>query len=158
MDVLVWSSAVSRARAQAHGFGVASDQGALFARGDVVSVHLRLVPQTRGVIGREDLLLMKADATFINTSRAGLVAPGALVEALRAGRPGAAAVDVFEREPMLDAADPLLAMDNVICTPHIGYVTREEFEIQFAEIFDQILAYAAGSPINVVNADVLERR
>jgi len=94
---------------------------------------------------------MKPDSLIVNTNRAGLIAPGALVAALKAGRPGRAAVDVFEKEPLRDPADPLLAMDNVVCTPHIGYVTREEYELQFADVFDQINAYAAGAPINVVN-------
>ena len=91
----------------------------------------------------------------MNTSRAGLIAPGALVDALQAGRPGMAAVDVYEDEPVTDPDYPLLTMDNVVCTPHIGYVTREEYELQFSDIFDQIVAYAAGHPINVVNPDVL---
>jgi D-3-phosphoglycerate dehydrogenase len=98
---------------------------------------------------------MKATALLVNTSRAGLIAPGALVAALRAGRPGMAAVDVYETEPLLDTNDPLLQLDNVVCTPHIGYVTRDEWEIQFADIFDQINAYAAGTPTNVVNSEVL---
>ena len=100
---------------------------------------------------------MKPSALLVNTSRAALIAPGALVTALRAGRPGLAAVDVYEDEPLLDRTDPLLALDNVVCTPHIGYVTRDEWEVQFAEIFDQINAYAAGSPVNVVNPEVLTR-
>ena len=100
---------------------------------------------------------MKPDALLVNTSRAGLVAPGALVESLRDGRPGMAAVDVYEHEPVLDPSDPLLAMDNVVCTPHIGYVTRDEWEVQFADVFDQINALAAGAPINVVNPEVLDR-
>jgi D-3-phosphoglycerate dehydrogenase len=100
---------------------------------------------------------MKPDALLVNTSRAGLIAPGALVAALRAGRPGMAAVDVYEREPLTDPEDPLLKLDNVVATPHIGYVTREEYELQFADIFDQINAHAAGAPINVINADVLKR-
>jgi D-3-phosphoglycerate dehydrogenase len=94
---------------------------------------------------------MKPTALLVNTSRAGLVAPGALVDALRAGRPGMAAVDVFEQEPLTDPSDPLLLLPNVICTPHIGYVTYEEYDLQFADIFDQVLAYAAGTPTNVVN-------
>jgi D-3-phosphoglycerate dehydrogenase len=98
---------------------------------------------------------MKATAVLVNTSRAPLVAPGALVEALRAGRPGMAAVDVFEQEPLRDPRDPLLALDNVVATPHIGYVTREEYEVQFSDIFDQIVACAAGTPTNVVNPAVL---
>jgi D-3-phosphoglycerate dehydrogenase len=98
---------------------------------------------------------MKPSALFVNTSRAPLIAPGALVEALSAGRPGMAAVDVFEREPLRDPSHPLLKMPNVVCTPHIGYVTRDEYEIQFSDIFDQITAYAAGAPVNVVNPAVL---
>ena len=99
---------------------------------------------------------MKPSALIVNTSRAGLIAPGALVAALQGGRPGMAAVDVFEKEPLRDPDDPLLRMKNVVCTPHIGYVTREEYEIHFAGIFDQILAYAGGNPINVVNPKALE--
>jgi D-3-phosphoglycerate dehydrogenase len=99
---------------------------------------------------------MKPSALLINTSRAPLIEPGALVEALRAGRPGMAAVDVFEQEPVRDPTHPLLAMSNVVCTPHVGYVTRDEYEIQFADIFAQITAYAAGAPINVVNPAVLQ--
>jgi D-3-phosphoglycerate dehydrogenase len=116
---------------------------------------MRLVDATRGIVTAADLARMKPTALFVNTSRAGLVAPGALVEALRAGRPGKAAVDVYEEEPVLGGKHPLLAMPNVVCTPHLGYVTREEYEVQFADIFDQIVAYAAGEPINVVNPDVL---
>jgi D-3-phosphoglycerate dehydrogenase len=100
---------------------------------------------------------MKPTALLVNTSRAPLIEPGALVNALRAGRPGMAAVDVYEEEPVLDPAHPLLAMENVVCTPHIGYVSRDEYEVQFADIFDQITAYAAGTPINVVNPEVLAR-
>ena len=98
-----------------------------------------------------DLNWMKPTAILVNTSRAGLIEAGALEEALRKGRPGMAAVDVYENEPVTDVNHPLLSMDNVICTPHIGYVTREEYQTQFTDIFDQILAYAAGTPINVVN-------
>src|SRR5438309_1518623 len=114
---------------------------------------LRLVPATRGIVTSGDLASMKPTALLVNTSRAGLIEPGALVEALRAGRPGMAAVDVFEDEPLLDINHPLLQMDNVVCTPHIGYVTRDEWDIQFTDIFDQINAFAAGTPTNVVNAD-----
>jgi D-3-phosphoglycerate dehydrogenase len=101
---------------------------------------------------------MKPTALIVNTSRAPLIAPGALVQALKAGRPGMAAVDVYEDEPMRDVNHPLCTMNNVVCTPHIGYVTREEYELQFTDIFDQILAYASGKPINVVNPAVLEKR
>ena len=116
---------------------------------------MRLVEATRGLVTATDLARMKPTALLVNTSRAPLIAPGALVDALGAGRPGMAAVDVFEDEPVVDPHHPLLAMDHVVCTPHIGYVTREEYEIQFAEIFDQIAAYCAGAPINVVNPNVL---
>ena len=117
---------------------------------------MRLVDATRNIVSAADLARMKPTALMINTSRAPLIEPGALVNALRAGRPGMAAVDVYEDEPVLDTSHPLLGMDNVVCTPHIGYVSREEYEIQFADIFDQIIAYAVGTPINVVNPDVLQ--
>ena len=119
---------------------------------------MRLVDATRGIVKAEDLARMKPTATLVNTSRAGLVEPNALVNALRAGRPGYAAVDVFEKEPLRDTADPLLNMDNVVATPHIGYVSRDEYEIQFTDIFDQIVSFAAGEPTNVVNPDVLGHR
>jgi len=123
----------------------------------VVSLHMRLVDGTRGIVTAADLARMKPTALLVNTSRAGLVAPGALVDALRAGRPGMAAVDVFEQEPLTDPNDPLLGLPNVVCTPHIGYVTRDEYDLQFADIFDQIVAYAAGAPTNVVNPAVVKR-
>jgi D-3-phosphoglycerate dehydrogenase / 2-oxoglutarate reductase len=158
MSVLVWAREAALARAVAEGYQPASGKAAFFETADVVSLHMRLVEATRGIVTAQDLALMKPTAALINTSRAGLIAPDALVTALRAGRPGMAAVDVYEQEPLTDAAHPLLAMDNVICTPHIGYVTREEYELQFADIFDQITAYAAGAPINVVNPEVLRPR
>lgn len=158
MDVRVWAREASRQRAAAEGWQVAASREAFFAECDVVSLHMRLVDATRGIVTAADLARMKPSAMLVNTSRAGLVAPGALVAALRAGRPGMAAVDVFEKEPLLDPADPLLTLDNVVATPHIGYVTRDEYELQFADIFDQIVAYAAGNPTNVVNPDVLATR
>jgi D-3-phosphoglycerate dehydrogenase / 2-oxoglutarate reductase len=118
-------------------------------------LHIRLTDATRGIVTAADLARMKPTALLVNTSRAPLIEPGALVKALQMGRPGMAAVDVYEKEPLLDPADPLLTLPNAICTPHIGYVTREEFEVQFTDIFDQIIAYAAGSPANVVNPEVL---
>ena len=121
-----------------------------------MTLHMRLVDATRGIVTADDLARMKPTALIVNTSRAPLIEPGALVEALRAGRPGMAAVDVYEEEPLRDTAHPLLNMPNVICTPHLGYVTRDEYELQFIDIFDQITAYAAGNPINVVNPDVLK--
>jgi D-3-phosphoglycerate dehydrogenase len=118
---------------------------------------MRLVEATRGIVTAADLARTKPTALLVNTSRAPLIEPGALVQALRAGRPGMAAVDVFEQEPLRDPDHPLLRMENVVCTPHIGYVSRDEYEIQFSDIFDQIAAYAAGTPINVVNPEVLAR-
>jgi D-3-phosphoglycerate dehydrogenase len=157
MDVLVWSSEPSRERARADGHRAAASREQLFEESDVLSLHLRLVAATRGIVTAGDLGRMKPTAILVNTSRAGLVEPGALEAALRKGRPGMAAVDVFEQEPA-GADHPLLQLDNAVCTPHIGYVTREEYDLQFSDIFDQINAYAAGSPINVVNPEVLARR
>ena len=156
MNVWVWARADSLKQARSDGYTVAPSKEAFFSQCDVLSLHMRLVEATRGVVTGRDLGRMKPTALLVNTSRAGLIEPGALIAALKAGRPGMAAVDVYENEPVLDAQYPLLAMDNVVCTPHIGYVTREEYEIQFADIFDQIVAYAAGTPINVVNPKVLE--
>jgi D-3-phosphoglycerate dehydrogenase / 2-oxoglutarate reductase len=156
MNVLIWSGQTSLERARADGYRAAASKSALLSESDVVSLHLRLYPTTRGIVDANDLGCMKPSAILVNTSRAGLIAPGALVAALRAGRPGKAAVDVFEQEPVTDPAHPLLTMTNVICTPHIGYVTRDEYETQFTDIFDQIIAYDAGTPTNVVNPGVLE--
>jgi D-3-phosphoglycerate dehydrogenase len=155
MHVLAWSSPASLEKARADGATVAASKEAFFADSDVLSLHLRLVPATRHLVGAADLARMKPTAILVNTSRAGLIAPGALAAALRAGRPGMAAVDVFEQEPLTDPANPLLTTDAAICTPHIGYVTAEEYETQFADIFEQITAWAAGSPINVVNPEAL---
>jgi D-3-phosphoglycerate dehydrogenase len=155
MNVMAWGREESLARARADGYATAHSKAEFFASCDVVSLHLRLVPATRHIVTAEDLARMKPTAILVNTSRAPLIEPGALAAALRAGRPGYAAVDVFEDEPMRDPAFPLLQFEQVVATPHIGYVTREEYELQFTDIFDQILAYAAGKPINVVNPDVL---
>jgi D-3-phosphoglycerate dehydrogenase / 2-oxoglutarate reductase len=157
MHVLVWARDASRYRAQAAGYAIASSKGALYEESDVVSLHMRLVEDTRGIVTAADLARMSPSALLVNTSRAQLIEPGALVRALRAGRPGMGAVDVFEQEPLRDANDELLMMDNVVCTPHIGYVTRDEFEIQFSDVFDQIVAYGEGQPINVVNPAALTR-
>ena len=155
MNVMVWAREASRERAAQEGFAVAQSKAALFEQSDVVSLHMRLVDATRHIVTAHDLARMKPTALLVNTSRAPLIEPGALVAALRAGRPGWAAVDVYEEEPLIDTNHPLLAMEKVVATPHIGYVSREEYELQFADIFDQILAYAAGGPINVVNPDAL---
>jgi D-3-phosphoglycerate dehydrogenase len=158
MEILVWGGEGSRARAREDGHAVAESRAAFFAGADVLTLHLRLVDATRGVVTAEDLAAMKPTALLVNTSRAGLIEPGALLAALRAGRPGMAALDVFEREPLAAGEEPLLELDNVLATPHIGYVTREEWELQFADVFDQINAYAAGAPINVVNPGALANR
>ncbi len=158
MHVVFWASEESRRRARADGASVAPTRAAFFEECDVISLHLRLVSSTRGIVTRADLDRMKPTALLVNTSRAGLIEPGAMIGALRAGRPGMAAVDVYEKEPLTDIHDPLLQMDNVICTPHIGYVTTDEWELQFSDIFDQINAFAAGTPTNVVNEDVPGRR
>ena len=157
MRVVVWARDASRQRAEADGYEAAPSKSALYEQSDVVSLHMRLVNETRGSVTADDLGRMKPSALLVNTSRAPLIEPGALVQALRAGRPGLAAVDVFEQEPLRNPTDALLTMDNVVCTPHIGYVTRDEFELQFSEIFDQILAYGEGRPINVVNPAVLTK-
>ena len=157
MTVVVWAREASLARAKQDGLTVAKSKDSFFAGGDIVSLHMRLVEATRGIVTADDLARMKPTAVLVNTSRAPLIAPGALEGALRAGRPGMAAVDVYEEEPVTDTHHPLLSLDNVVCTPHIGYVTREEYETQFSDIFDQITAYAAGTPIHVVNPDVLAR-
>jgi len=156
MKVLVWAREQSMERARHDGWETAPDKAAFFEQCDVISLHMRLVDATRGIVTAADLARMKPSALLVNTSRAPLVAPGALVAALKAGRPGMAAVDVYEEEPVRDPTLPLFALDNVVCTPHLGYVTREEYEIQFTDIFDQITAYAGGAPINVVNPQVLD--
>jgi D-3-phosphoglycerate dehydrogenase / 2-oxoglutarate reductase len=156
MNVLIWAREATLARARADGYAVARSKEAFFADCDVITLHMRLVDATRGIVTAADLARMKPTALIVNTSRAPLIAPGARVDALKAGRPGMAAVDVYEHEPVLDGNHPLLRMDNVVCTPHLGYVTAEEYEVQFSDIFDQITAYCAGAPINVVNPDVLK--
>jgi D-3-phosphoglycerate dehydrogenase len=158
MKVLVWARPDSLARARAEGCEAAAGKDAFFAACDVITLQMRLVEATRGIVTAADLARMKPDALLVNTSRAGLIAPGALVAALKGGRPGRAAVDVFEVEPLRDPDDPLLALPNVVATPHIGYVTRQEYELQFADIFEQIAAFAAGRPINVVNPAALSVR
>lgn len=136
MEVLVWARGASLERARADGHAAAASKEAFFAESDVLSLHMRLVDATRGIVTAADLARMKPTALLVNTSRAGLVAPGALEQALRAGRPGMAAVDVFEQEPVRDPLHPLLTVPNIVATPHIGYVSRDEYELQFADIFD----------------------
>jgi len=158
MKVLVWAREPALVQARAEGYEIAGSKNEFFEQCDVLSLHMRLLDATRGIVTAADLARMKPTSLLVNTSRAPLIEPNALVNALRAGRPGMAAVDVFEKEPLRDINDPLLTMDNVVCTPHIGYVSRDEYEIQFTDIFDQIVAYAAGKPENVVNPDVMAKR
>ena len=157
MNVLVWAREAARAKAVADGYVAATTKESFFESCDVLSLHMRLLPATRGIVTADDLARMKPDSLLVNTSRAQLIAAGALEKALKAGRPGMAGVDVFEEEPVGRGSHPLLALPNVVATPHIGYVTRDEYQLQFTEIFDQILSYAAGTPDNVVNPDVLGR-
>jgi D-3-phosphoglycerate dehydrogenase / 2-oxoglutarate reductase len=158
MRVLVWARDESLARARTDGHEPAESKESFFEACDVLSLHMRLVPATRDTVTAADLARMKPTSLLVNTSRAALIERGALVSALRAGRPGMAAVDVFDEEPLRDPSHPLLQMENVVVTPHIGYVTKDEFDLQFSDVFDQINAYAAGTPTNVVNPEVLAHR
>ena len=154
MKVVWWSSEEGRARAVADGVTVAASREAFFADSDFVSVHVRLKPTTHGIITSTDLGHMKPSATFVNTSRSGLVEPGALEASLDAGRPGRLAVDVFDVEPIQDLKNPVITHPNVILTPHIGYVTEDELDMQFSDIYDQVNAYAEGAPIHMINPEV----
>jgi D-3-phosphoglycerate dehydrogenase len=158
MQVQWWASSDGRARALADGAPLAPSRDAFFATSDVVSVHVRLNGATRAIITRADLLAMKPSATFVNTSRAGIVEDGALEAALAAGRPRRLALDVFGREPMMAPVDPLVLHPDVVATPHIGYVTEDEFNAQFTDIFEQINAFAKGSPINAINPEAIANR
>jgi D-3-phosphoglycerate dehydrogenase len=153
MRVLIWGRGGSFARAAADSYTIAADRTAFFAESDVLSVHVKLNPQTRGLITAADLAAMKPDALFVNTSRAELIEPGALLAALRAGRPGGAALDVFDTEPAI--GDPLVQLDQVLATPHLGYVEQDSYAFYFGVAFDNLLAFAAGRPVNVLNPAVL---
>jgi D-3-phosphoglycerate dehydrogenase / 2-oxoglutarate reductase len=157
MRVVVWGRETTLAKARTAGFAVAPSKEALFEESDVLTLHVRLLDSTRGMVTAADLARMKPTALLVNTSRAGLIDPGVLEAALRAGRPGMAAVDVYEQEPVLGGQHPLLTMDNVVCTPHLGYVERTGLDEFFNIIFDQILAYENGQPINVANPEVLTK-
>lgn len=157
MRVVWWASEAGRARALSDGETVAASREAFFARSDIVSLHLRLTPETRGIVTAADLARMGPRSVLVNTSRAALIAPGALLEGLHAGRPGIAAIDVFDTEPLTDAGDPLLAHPKLIATPHIGFVTEDEFDKQFADIFEQVNSYADGAPIHMINPEVCRR-
>lgn len=154
MKVLIWGSEASRKHAVADGYEAADSREAFFETADVLSLHLRLVDATRGLITADDLGRMKPTALLVNTSRAELIEDGALVHALNRGRPGMAAIDVFESEPILQG-HPLLRLENAVCTPHIGYVEQDNYEAYFSEAFDNLLAYIAGKPTNIVNPEAL---
>lgn len=156
MRVMVWSRERGLAAAQADGYERAAGKRALFEAADVLSMHIRLTPETRRIVGAGEFALMKPEAVFVNTSRAALVEEDALVAALRAGRPGRAAVDVFEEEPV-DRNHPLLGMDNVVCTPHLGYTERDQMESYFDAQFERILAFERGAPVDVVNPEARHR-
>jgi D-3-phosphoglycerate dehydrogenase / 2-oxoglutarate reductase len=158
MNVLAWGRAKSAERAKADGVEVAPSKEAVFERADVVTLHVRLTPETRGLVTVADLARMKPTSMIVNTSRAGLIEPGALAAALKAGRPGFAAVDVYEEEPLLDPDYPLLKMPNVVCTPHLGYVALDGYERIFGAAFDQILAFVDGKPFNMINPEALKNR
>ncbi|HEX2641780.1 MAG TPA: D-2-hydroxyacid dehydrogenase family protein [Thermoanaerobaculia bacterium] len=144
MTVLVWGREGSLTRSHADGYGTAPSREALFEQSDVLSLHLKLDPETRGIVKAEDLARMKPESLLVNTSRAELIETGALEAALRRGRPGFAAVDVYEEEPVLGAAHPLLRLDNAVCTPHLGYVEKDSYELYFRQAFDQVVAFAEG--------------
>ena len=154
MDVLWWGSDDGRGRARADGQSVAASRQEFFRGCDVVSLHVRLKPATRSMVTPEDFSCMSPSALFVNTSRAGLIEDGALLAALRNGRPGMAAIDVFDEEPFTDRDAPLLNHPNLIATPHIGFVTEDEYDLQFSDIFDQINAYCDGAPIHMINPGV----
>jgi D-3-phosphoglycerate dehydrogenase len=157
MRVLVWSRERGRAEAAAQGYQVMENRADLFAQSDVLAVHLRLTAETRASITPADLARMRRDALFVNTSRAELVASGALVDALKAGRPGFAAVDVYEDEPVLAAGHPLLQLPNALCTPHLGFVAQQPMNEYFTDQFDRVLAFERGAPVDIVNPEVLRR-
>jgi D-3-phosphoglycerate dehydrogenase len=154
MHVTVWGSEASREKARSDGFVPAPSREAFFEASDVLSLHLRLSADNRGLIGPEDLQRMKPTALLVNTSRAELLQDNALVAALNRGRPGMAAVDVFESEPILQG-HPLLRLENAVCTPHIGFVEQDSYERYFSSAFDNLLSFMAGSPINIINPDAL---
>jgi len=157
MNVLVWSRARGLAEASKAGFDTCSDRAELFAKADIVTLHTRYAPETYGLITSEHLARMKPTSLIVNTSRSGLIASGALLTALRRGRPGLAAIDVFDTEPP-GADDSLLHLDNVICTPHLGYFERDQIETYYSDQFERVLAYTRGEPIDMENPEALRRR
>jgi D-3-phosphoglycerate dehydrogenase len=158
MNVLAFGQEGSRARAWVAGYEVAADKAEFFARSDILSLHVRLKADTRGIVGPEDLARMKPTALIVNTARAELISPGALVAALQAGRPGYAAVDVYEQEPVFGGNHPLLKMPNALCVPHLGWAEWDNFDLYFGEAFEQIIAYEKGETLRLANPDVRARQ
>jgi D-3-phosphoglycerate dehydrogenase / 2-oxoglutarate reductase len=158
MEVLAWGQQGSFERAKAAGYEVAAGKADLFERSDVLSLHVRLKAETRGIVGAQDLARMKPTALIVNTARAELIAPGALVAALRNGRPGYAAVDVYEREPVTGGDHPLLKLPNALCVPHLGWAEWDNFDLYFGEAFEQIAAFEKGEALRLANPDVKPRR
>lgn len=158
MKVLVWGRETSLAAARKTGYSVAGSKAELFERSDVLALLVRMVPETRGIVTAEDLAQMKPTALFVNTARADLVEPGALVAALERGRPGFAAVDVYEDEPVLNGRHPLLELDNALCTPHSAWIEPYTYELYFGEAFDNALAFISGKPVSILNPEALQRR
>ncbi len=156
MKVTCWGRDASKAKAKALGYEVPGSREAFFAGADVICLHIPLNKETRGIVTAADLAQMKPTALIVNTSRAGLIAEGALVDALKKGRPGFGAIDVYEEEPVVGGHHPLLKMPNVVCTPHLGYVERGTYESYYGTVVDSILGYAAGKPVNVLNPEVLK--
>ena len=158
MDILVFGQSASVAKARAAGYAVARGKTDLFERSDVLSLHVRLRSETIGIVTAEDLARMKSTALLVNTARAELIAPGALLDALRKGRPGYAAVDVYEQEPIVDGNHPFLSMANVLCTPHLGWAEWTNFELYFRETFEQIMLFEQGGPVRLANPAVIPRQ
>jgi D-3-phosphoglycerate dehydrogenase / 2-oxoglutarate reductase len=158
MEILVWGQKASLEKAAAAGYAAAASQQDLFVRSDVLSLHVRLTRQTRGIVGPDDLARMKPTALIVNTARAELIAPGALLHALEMGRPGFAAVDVYEEEPIVNGNHPFLSMPNVLCTPHLGWAEWPNFELYFREAFEQIVAFENGADLRLANPEVSPRR
>jgi D-3-phosphoglycerate dehydrogenase / 2-oxoglutarate reductase len=157
MEILVWGQTTSLQKAASAGYACAPSKQALFERSDVLSLHVRLTRDTYGIVGPADLDCMKPTALLVNTARAELIEPGALLAALRKGRPGYAAVDVYEQEPIVDGGHPFLSMPNVLCTPHLGWAEWGNFELYFRETFEQIVAFSQGRPLRLANPDVRPR-
>jgi D-3-phosphoglycerate dehydrogenase len=157
MNVLIWGREPSRERAVLDGFSAAASRDDFFAQCDALSLHLRLVDETRGIVRLDDLARMKPTALLVNTSRAELIEPDALIGALNRGRPGLAAIDVFETEPILQG-HALLRLENCVCTPHIGYVEQDSYEMYFGAAFDNVINFIKGTPTNIVNPGALQVR